>query len=1080
MADFVFKIEEYQILDDHVEFDEEIQRPEKIRFYTLEEQVEDVYERFIPAGRITKYQRDKIRLQVDRIYELYNQYIVPTETDYGIRGSPYGKNLDWVYPIIATTEYNNTDFKPLFRLQDDAYQPNFYSRFLAGLPKPYGNSNQGVPYNIQKPEVFISNERNRKYYIGLPDITVTRTQVHEDRTISIIKDKVEGTADIVKFIGYFLKKRPYDLPNPLAEHPFLKANEDSEFFTTAPLEEVYPSIQAIMTHAVPVTTDVYGEGQRILKIYDVQLSQVPWQEWKNRFPPVEVIPEVPPVEAIAFPKTNEVAPPEKIIEAYKSSYSNGISARKWLMNQLDGGELMIRMLSYDSLNLGSVNDSILANLPELQFNEVPEDQCTLMGLNFQDFTTHGVFRRTWTTEKDKKTKEEFEVVKLRCIPVDTVQQQQIKEGFMNRKTWNEKLPEELSKQYVRVLASYTPIGEGKLPEVKYEKAVVTEDSPLHDEVNLILQDKERLPEDKLKDINQLLKDGILDGKIYKDKEARKVICTHHISLLEGNLIKDKNKFFDEWTARVNGFRVCKFCGEDISTEDFALGDDFDENGNVIKRAEVLEEDTFQGDELKIFSVKLSKLRALFDLNNPHDDMVFMILSILQVLPTSEFLIPLLQFGKEVCLANFKQPDNERSRKFHGYFGVVTSCILLQTHIPTLIPTRSFGSRPLKLDGFPRDNPTPSGYTIADTMVMVINKTFKSFPSTLTSASKDTIRDILNKPKEARTIVTKSLMTVSPLMKLPAIQDLFRKARDHIGKNPPAPEQPRTLIPVMPPPETMNKVFQYECPINRPILTSSVVPRVRQAEVPLRSNMRATSKASYIQPSMSERTEVQSVDKKDIQKLVKSAPTKSVIQMTQNYRTNMALASRLSDLFFLNTPIESIDPSQKESELLDYSKGILANVLNQIYSSSTMKTKLEKYIVTDITLYSLVSTYGEEMTEVRKTKAAERMKFVERMGLKSDMEREIDNELLGLGLAPYIYTREDRQNYAAEAERLQNLLRFGIGEEDNGPDVVVRGENEEIDDENVDQGDYGDNLVLPNNEGRDPQQDFLNSDERSSI
>ena len=60
MADFVFKIEEYQILDDHVEFEEEIQRPEKIRFYTLEEQVEDVYERFIPAGRITKYQRDKM------------------------------------------------------------------------------------------------------------------------------------------------------------------------------------------------------------------------------------------------------------------------------------------------------------------------------------------------------------------------------------------------------------------------------------------------------------------------------------------------------------------------------------------------------------------------------------------------------------------------------------------------------------------------------------------------------------------------------------------------------------------------------------------------------------------------------------------------------------------------------------------------------------------------------------------------------------------------------------------------------------------------------------------------------------
>jgi hypothetical protein len=75
----------------------------------------------------------------------------------------------------------------------------------------------------------------------LPDYPVPRTQYHEDKTISIVLDPLGGTGDTVGFKGYFLRKRPLDLPNPLPEHPFLKENADTFVPSTAPLKDVVPS-----------------------------------------------------------------------------------------------------------------------------------------------------------------------------------------------------------------------------------------------------------------------------------------------------------------------------------------------------------------------------------------------------------------------------------------------------------------------------------------------------------------------------------------------------------------------------------------------------------------------------------------------------------------------------------------------------------------------------------------------------------------------------------------------------------------------------------------------------------------------
>jgi hypothetical protein len=99
---------------------------------------------------------------------------------------------------------------------------------------------------------------------------------------------MQGSEDVVNRLGYWLAKRPLEIPNPLADHPFLAANTATFVESTAPLKDVLPSLDAVLTHGVPVTTDPYRVGGPYLKLYDIQLSSIPWSGWKSRFPPVEV------------------------------------------------------------------------------------------------------------------------------------------------------------------------------------------------------------------------------------------------------------------------------------------------------------------------------------------------------------------------------------------------------------------------------------------------------------------------------------------------------------------------------------------------------------------------------------------------------------------------------------------------------------------------------------------------------------------------------------------------------------------------------------------------------------------------
>ena len=123
---------------------------------------------------------------------------------------------------------------------------------------------------------------------------------------------------------------------------------------------------------------------------------------------------------------------------------------------------------------------------------------------------------------------------------------------------------------------------------------------------------------------------------------------------------------------------------------------------------------------------------------------------------------------------------------------------------------------------------------------------------------------------------------------------------------------------------------------------------------------------------------------------------------------------------------------------------------------------------------LQADYKEEKKQANKLRASERLTIVEDLKKKSDTERELIQQLLTIGAAPYLVTRTDRELFAREAELLQDQIRREEEvldrEEEKNAEVGVGpprdgDEDRDEDERGNDHGDYGDVAALP--EGRDP-------------
>jgi hypothetical protein len=1050
-----FDPSEFIVLEDAIEFDETIQRPEKIRFYTLGEQEVDAYEKLLPKGRVTQHQRDILKGEVSRIRDLYEHYVVTTVDDYLLREPESGKNLSWVYPVYATNDYRTYDWETSWiSLYENMRAPNFYPRMVSALPKPFADTTEGLPISLENPTEFL-NADGQKPRRALPIYNATKTILHEDKTIDIGKYPIPGSEDTVNFVGYYLAKRPLDLPNPFEGHPFLKSNEPNFIETTSPLEDVVPSLDAVLTHAVPNTPNPYEIAGPYLKLYDIKLANIPWSSWKVKFPQAEVERAIRSRKPIPFPEHEQSAPGEKIQSTYKAEYSPGLSAREWLMRRDDAGEFVIKALLSKVIDNGSVQSIPGINLPVPEYPATTPAECSLEGLSFQEFITKGILRQKNSS--------------LQCVPLEFVKQERARVGYANRLPWKETTPTEILDTHLKALRQYRSIEEEKKDEFE-TKTPMKAESLLHQEVISIKEDPKRTNLDKVRDIQALVKDQQLANNIYTDADGNSIVCSHTLAVLGGDLARDRLFFYDVWTAPVDGYRTCKYCGEQIGSLDFVDQDEFTEEGFVIKHKEALSGPTFHGGEITGFTSGLQKLKDLFDMDNPSDAVVFLILSLLQVLPDAKTLQPFLMLGRQI-VKKVGSKDTDQFRRVKGTVGLAIASVLIQAHIPTLLPRRSFGSRPLKLDGYPRDEDEPGKLTIVDSLMMVIENMFRAFPTTLSGPSQQLIRGILTSSSGIRSnalvFIKKEILSQSE------VKQMLVEAKSHhsgVQKT----EQPKTLLPVLAPPKEFGVITKYdECPSARPILGSAVVPPIVQADIPLRKGILPASGAIEIVKPISVRTNIREVSKDVLQQFPKTSKIK--IEIGDDYQTNLTIASHLADVFQIPLPIREISPTQKPTELRDIGRGYLITLLNEIQKDPVKVSKLAELRTKDVALYTLFADYKEEKAQSLKLRAKERLKLVEEMSKYSDFEREVIGDLLKIGLAPYIITNRDRELFAREAEQFLSVdPEVGVGLPQDYSDQG------DVEVPVVDAGNYGDYNAFPFNDGRDYTQPSITDDPERSI
>ena len=1041
MADefLTFEAKDVQILGEET-FNEEVQREESRRFYTLNEQVTDAYDKLIPRGkRATKFELEQLAKETERYREMYSTYITATDDSYRFNESGLKRTLDWVSPVYASDEakvYDWRAFNSLFS-KEALRLPNAYPRMIASLPRPYADAGHLFPFS--KPVTSYNSEgaEPRRY---LPDYVATATRRNEDETYSILPRPIQGSGDQLGFVGYFLKARADAIPNAQAGHSFFEDNKPRFIETTAPLADILPGEDAVMTHGVPVTKDPYGEGQKYLKLYDIALADVKWSLWKQRFPPVPVLQEKLEVIPLAFPEHEREAPPKSLVEEYGVPHFPGVAMRKWFMNQEDGGLLVGRMLLSTAANAGVAKTLLTSELGEIKFPPVTPDSCSLMGLPFDQFRNNGTLRRF-----EMNGKYSYE-----CIPLDVIMQERYQLGFKNRIPWKDSTANDILNPYRRILARYKRAPQStKAPALSKSSNLPT--SQKRQQILAVLEDKRRLPDDKNRDIQVLLRDAIHAKEQYTDKEGLFVMCDHSVAILQGHLAEDRLAFYAKWTAVVDGFRVCRVCGEQISNDVLVDQDEFNDDGRLQKHGSSLPTAKFNGDSVASYSRSLANMQPLFVMTDPSDSTVFLIMSLLQVLPDPAQLVPVLQFARTISTALGAKVDNDASRRARGMVGIATVACLLQIHMPGLVPRRAFGPKPLVIDGYPRDTDKSDGFTVVDSLLMVMRKTFESYPSSFQGPSLQIMRASINESKSLRTQIN---ATLGKFTKQFANQ--YDKAKTEAALRPPAPE-PYTMIPTLLPPAELGAIKNFApCPSFRLTWISPQLPRIRQEVVPIRSNITAAPLATHIvRPAVRPPTRLQ-IPVADISKRLKiPIPAKMGIEPTDSWRTNSLIIEHLSSALLIPTQVSLLDTTLSPDLLRDITKGFLRELLSTIASNPEKKRMFDEMRQKDMTLYTLTMPVTTARTEANTLRAKETHVFTDRMRAMTDADREVAKMLLDRGLGPFIITNKDRASFAAElATHVEPIPEYGEEYEEmpgpadpaaesydmNGEDTFIDGED----------------------------------------
>jgi hypothetical protein len=1056
---------EFQIIETF-DFEEEVQRPEDQRFFTLDEQLLDYFEARLPKGKRTRFEMKALADEVDRMREAYMSVVELTDTDYAVRQHRTARMPRWIRPLFDNFTYKTFDFQQQWAALYTPEQRNIpggYTRILLSLPTPYQT---GATENPHITDAVIGETDAGRLVHGLGTYVRTKSVIHEDGSRDIASVPIPNTQDDLRMKGYVLHERGIDIPNPLNGHPFFESVEPSKITTAEPFADVYPSVEAILTHGVPVTNDPYGEGAKYLRVYDVKLQEIPWSSWKSRFPVVDTLLEPPPPVSVKFPPSNDSWAPADVLKSVYTRWNPAVNPRFWLMQQADGGRLVARMLLSKAGDAGLVSVKPVDEIMEPQLPLSTPEEC-LVTAAFDSFLESGVYRAG------------------RCVPVGVIQQERNARVSAKRQVWREGTEQDVLKTHMELLAAYQHPPIATAP-TRYAAQPAKDQAELRRAVVSILKSHNRTDDDKADAIEDIVREMLPENSLFMDVDANFVVCEHTIAKLRGDLETDMLEFYRTWTAVDQGVRVCKHCGEQVG-EVLVAQQEFDEDGHLVESHAPLATPVFRGETTQdVFQTALHKIQPAFRLDNAGEAVLFLVLSFLQVIPSESQFIPVLEFIRKTSNALRSAPKKvaeDTMNRIVGVLGLVGGVILMQTHTPFLVPRRSVGvRRKMVLSGFPRDTSDSEKRGVLDTIMTVLKAKFESFPGTFQGATVPFIRGLISKPGEIRKEAVRALDRVSKQ----DFKSQFESARVRITELPQA--DAYALNETLPQQGTHVKPV---CSALR-ILKGKLPPNITQTPVRLRSGIAVPEHATPLDvapPAM--QPAVTFADAEIRERVGIGFPStefpklKAFIAETDDGLTLLALLSRLIDITVkmlppatarsLHKAVIHTNMLQNPSLLRDIARGFLYVFFKS--ADEYVKREVQDALKKDVVLRMLMMTTAEAESSDQGLRAKERETLKQRLRNMSDSEREITKKLLDIGLAPFIITNADREIFARQAgvrdpegetaEREQaadeNLPEDGHNAErdyvDNGDQPV----NDEGAAMEVDYGDYGDRGVRDYND-----------------
>ena len=1062
--DYILKFEQadYEVLET-IDFSEEVSKPQELRFYTLDEQLRDFFEKSISGGKPTKFELKSLMYDRDRMRKAYDKLIVATDTDYLVNAHRTSLNVPWIYPVYSDFKWKayslDKEYLPLLepvRIR----QPNYYPGLIKSLPKPYVSSGNGRRATGD----FLNSEGQKP--IKVLDGFVRSKKVIQDDGSFILEDITLSDPDDVHLEGYYLKDRGVSIPNPL-DHPFLNSEKPSFYKTEFDLLDVFPGIESILEHAIPKTEDPYGEGLKYLKVYDLKLSQVPWNLWKMRFPPADQKHSAKEIKHLEFPKQDEKAPSEILLKSYTDWYK-ALNERYWLSLQIDAGMYVPQLL----ISRSSQHGLVALGSPEgpVHHPQSTIDICQHLTSDFDSFLNSGLYRY------GKKDKEGIEIEDGTCVTVGHIQQEKSLTITRGRLGWSESSETDIQKHYKELLSKFREHSE--INFTKYEKVETLQESELRKTILSILEDSMRTSQDKADAVELLIRDTDLQNKQYSDRGIP-VLCQHTMSILRGNLEENPRNFYVEWTSVAQGKRVCKFCGEEVSGEVTVATDEYDENGHLVATYESLGTDAPE-QTVSNFANSLNALRSVFDLNHGGEAGLFLLLATLQLLPQESQLVPILSLMRELTKAlKARKASKADQDRIESLLCIPALVILLQVHQPFLIPKRSINNKPFRLSGYPRDSDSPTDSPVLDSVLAITQKLLEEIPS----------RGALNELSKNITNTKKVRDETLPFLKVFAgkFKTLLESARERYEEPPEANELNSITFPIkevptsLAPGKTLGSEELGHCEGRELIRwVTKRLPTVSQGLLKLDDKITPSPDLKLVEPEPVSLSFSKLTSKEIEQNVGLGLPKEFKIftdALKGDLYTFISLTSRVLDILATTSYDKKKLKALRESlhvkyESASYMRDVVKGVFFQTLSgipATPMKTLLES-IKTDLVFKMLLQSKEKAEKEELELRTREKNELKARYREMTDTKRELVKMLVDIGISEFIVTNEDRRRFAQdfnqkmEQEYEESLLDKPEGDfrrdyvENGDQPVDVLGNIQE-----VDFGDYGDREVRDYND-----------------